>query len=166
MDVTETASLTERLAAVRARIAAAEGAAAGRRVGAADRGVEDLRRRRHPAGDRAPASGCFGENRVQEAKAKWPALKAKSRGLELHLIGPLQSNKARDAVALFDAIHTIDRDKIAGAIAAEIARLGARRGCWSRSIPGRSRRRPGCCRKTPTPSSTAAARCMASPSTG
>lgn len=66
----------------------------------------------------------FGENRVQEAKAKWPDLKRKKPDLELHLIGPLQSNKAGDAVALFDAIHTIDRTKIAEAIAAEIARQG------------------------------------------
>src|SRR5262245_23767453 len=51
----------------------------------------------------------FGENRVQEAKAKWPALKAKHPGLELHMVGPLQSNKTREAVALFDAIHSVDR---------------------------------------------------------
>ena len=66
----------------------------------------------------------FGENRVQEAKAKWPPLRALYPGLELHLIGPLQSNKAREAVALFDAIHTIDRPKIAGAIAEEMAKQG------------------------------------------
>lgn len=66
----------------------------------------------------------FGENRVQEAKAKFPPVKADHPGLELHLIGPLQSNKARDAVALFDAIHTVDRDSIAEALAAEIKRGG------------------------------------------
>ncbi len=63
----------------------------------------------------------FGENRVQEAQGKWPAIRAEYPDAELHLIGPLQSNKARDAVALFDWIHTIDREKIAGAIAREIA---------------------------------------------
>ncbi|MEM8744218.1 MAG: YggS family pyridoxal phosphate-dependent enzyme [Pseudomonadota bacterium] len=63
----------------------------------------------------------FGENRVQEALGKWPDLKARHPGIELHLIGPLQSNKARDAVALFDVIHTIDRPKIAAAIAREMA---------------------------------------------
>ena len=68
----------------------------------------------------------FGENRVQEAKAKWPALRDRYPGVELHLIGPLQSNKAREAVALFDAIHTIDRPKIAQAIAAEMAKQGRR----------------------------------------
>jgi hypothetical protein len=66
----------------------------------------------------------FGENRVQEAKAKWPELRARHAGIELHLIGPLQSNKARDAVALFDAIHTIDRSKIARALAEEMAAQG------------------------------------------
>jgi pyridoxal phosphate enzyme (YggS family) len=68
----------------------------------------------------------FGENRVQEAKGKWPALKDHTPGIELHLIGPLQSNKAKDAVALFDAIHTIDRPKIAHAVADEMAKQGKR----------------------------------------
>jgi hypothetical protein len=66
----------------------------------------------------------FGENRVQEAAGKWPAISAETPGIELHLIGPLQSNKAKDAVALFDAIHTIDRDRIAAAVAEEMARQG------------------------------------------
>jgi PLP dependent protein len=64
----------------------------------------------------------FGENRVQEAKAKWPALRQRFPDLELHLIGPLQSNKAKEAVELFDAIHSIDRPKIAQAVAAEMAK--------------------------------------------
>jgi pyridoxal phosphate enzyme (YggS family) len=68
----------------------------------------------------------FGENRVQEAKAKWPQLKAIYPDIELHLIGPLQSNKAKEAVALFDAIHTIDRAKIARAVAAEMNAQGRR----------------------------------------
>jgi pyridoxal phosphate enzyme (YggS family) len=68
----------------------------------------------------------FGENRVQEAKAKWPSLRARYPGIELHLIGSLQSNKAKEAVALFDAIHTVDRPKIAHAIADEIAKQGRR----------------------------------------
>ena len=68
----------------------------------------------------------FGENRVQEAKAKWPNLRAHYPGTELHLIGPLQSNKAKDAVALFEAIHTVDRPKIAQALAEEMARQGRR----------------------------------------
>jgi pyridoxal phosphate enzyme (YggS family) len=68
----------------------------------------------------------FGENRVQEAKAKWPELRERHPDLELHLVGPLQSNKAREAVALFDAIHTVDRPKIAAALADEMARQGKR----------------------------------------
>jgi pyridoxal phosphate enzyme (YggS family) len=72
----------------------------------------------------AAGQRVFGENRVQEAKAKWPALQAETRGIELHLIGPLQSNKAREAVALFDVIHSIDREKIAAALADEIRGQG------------------------------------------
>jgi PLP dependent protein len=68
----------------------------------------------------------FGENRVQEAKAKWPALQAKYPDLALHLVGPLQSNKAKDAVALFDAIHSVDRPSLAAALAKEIERQGRR----------------------------------------
>ena len=68
----------------------------------------------------------FGENRVQEAKAKFPALKAEFPDLRLHLIGPLQSNKVRDAVALFDVIETLDRPKLARALAEEMARAGRR----------------------------------------
>jgi PLP dependent protein len=115
-------SAADQLAEVRARIAAAE-RAAGRAAGsvrliavAKTFGAEAIR----PvikAGQRV-----FGENRVQEAQGKWPALRAEFTDIELHLIGPLQSNKAADAVALFDTIHTIDRDKIAAAIAAEMAR--------------------------------------------
>jgi pyridoxal phosphate enzyme (YggS family) len=68
----------------------------------------------------------FGENRVQEAKAKWPPLLARHQGIALHLVGPLQSNKAREAVALFDAIHSLDRRSLAEALAKEIARQGRR----------------------------------------
>lgn len=63
----------------------------------------------------------FGENRVQEAKAKWPALLERHPGSELHLIGPLQSNKAKEAVALFDAIHAVDRPSLCAALAKEIS---------------------------------------------
>jgi pyridoxal phosphate enzyme (YggS family) len=66
----------------------------------------------------------FGENRVQEAQAKWPELRASYDGIELHLIGPLQTNKAREAVALFDVIQTVDRDKLAGVLRVEMERAG------------------------------------------
>lgn len=66
----------------------------------------------------------FGENRVQEAKSKWPALKARFPDIELHMIGPLQSNKAKEAVALFDAIHSVDRASLCETLAKEIAKVG------------------------------------------
>ena len=69
----------------------------------------------------AAGQRVFGENRVQEAKAKWPALLAKHPGIELHLIGPLQSNKAKEAVALFTAIHSVDRPSLCEALAKEFA---------------------------------------------
>lgn len=68
----------------------------------------------------AAGQRVFGENRVQEAKAKWPGIIASTPGVELHLIGPLQSNKAREAVGLFDAIHSVDRASICEALAKEI----------------------------------------------
>ena len=66
----------------------------------------------------------FGENRVQEAKAKWPALRARYPDIELHLIGPLQSNKVKEAVGLFDVIHTLDRPRLSTALADEMVRQG------------------------------------------
>jgi PLP dependent protein len=67
---------------------------------------------------------CFGENRVQEAARKWPGLRERFPAIELHLIGPLQSNKTKEAVALFDCIETLDRPKLAAALASEIQRQG------------------------------------------
>ena len=72
----------------------------------------------------AAGQRLFGENRVQEAQSKWPALKNAHPDLELHLIGPLQTNKVRDAVALFDVLHTLDRPKLAHVLKAEMAARG------------------------------------------
>ncbi len=69
---------------------------------------------------------AFGENRVQEARAKWPQLKEAFPGVELHLIGPLQTNKVKQAVALFDVIHTVDREKLARHLAKEMEKQGRR----------------------------------------
>ena len=69
----------------------------------------------------AAGQRAFGENRVQEAKSKWPALLAAHPGIALHLIGPLQSNKAKEAVALFDAIHSLDRPSLCEALSKEMA---------------------------------------------
>lgn len=66
----------------------------------------------------------FGENRVQEAREKWPDLKARYPGVELHLLGPLQSNKVKDAIETFDVIQSLDREKIARALSVELARSG------------------------------------------
>ena len=74
----------------------------------------------------AAGQRIFGENRVQEAKAKWPALMAAHPGLAVHLIGPLQSNKAKEAVALFDAIHSVDRPSVCEALAKEMKSQGRR----------------------------------------
>jgi pyridoxal phosphate enzyme (YggS family) len=74
----------------------------------------------------AAGQRVFGENRVQEAKAKWPALLERTPGLELHMIGPLQSNKAKEAVALCHAIHSVDRPSLCEALAKEISSQGRR----------------------------------------
>lgn len=66
----------------------------------------------------------FGENRVQEAKAKWPGLREHFSGIELHLVGPLQTNKVKEALALFDAIHSLDRAKLAAELAKEVQKAG------------------------------------------
>ncbi len=109
---------------VRARIAAAEKAASRAAGSAALVAVSktyeaDSIRPVLLAGQRV-----FGENRVQEALGKWPRLKEEFPDIELHLIGPLQSNKAKEAVALFDVIETVDREKIAAELAKEAARQG------------------------------------------
>ncbi len=114
----------QRLAEVKAKIAAAERearrpAGAVTLVAVSKTFDADAIRPVIEAGQRV-----FGENRVQEAAGKWPALKAEWPDLELHLIGPLQSNKAKEAVALFDVIETIDRERIAAELAKEIRKQG------------------------------------------
>jgi pyridoxal phosphate enzyme (YggS family) len=95
----------------------------------------------------AASQRVFGENRVQEAKAKWPALIANHRheagSIELHLVGSLQSNKAKDAVALFDAIHSVDRASLAEALAKEIARQGRRPILFAEINTGGERQKSG-----------------------
>lgn len=85
----------------------------------------------------------FGENRVQEAQQKWPALKALYPDVELHCIGPLQTNKVRDAVALFDVIETIDRPKLARVVAEEMARIGRYPACLIQVNTGREPQKAG-----------------------
>jgi PLP dependent protein len=114
------------LAAVRARIGAA--ATAARRTPADVTLIAVSKTHGPPVIAAAIAAGQqqFGENRVQEAALKYPALKVATPGLELHLIGPLQTNKVKEAVALFDVIETLDRPKLAAALAREMARQGRR----------------------------------------
>jgi pyridoxal phosphate enzyme (YggS family) len=85
----------------------------------------------------------FGENRVQEAQGKFPALKAEFPELKLHLIGPLQSNKARDAVKLFDVIQTVDRPSLAEALAKEMAKVGRRPDCLVEVNTGKESQKAG-----------------------
>jgi len=86
----------------------------------------------------------FGESRVQEARAKWPALKARHPDLRLHLIGQLQSNKAEDAVALFDAIHSLDRPSLAAALAKAMEKSGRRPDCFIQVNIGDEPQKGGC----------------------
>jgi pyridoxal phosphate enzyme (YggS family) len=124
MTITQAHDAPARLAAVRAEIG--EACARARRDPAAVTLVAVSKTFAAAAIEPVLAAGqhVFGENRVQEAMAKWPALRAQYPATELHLVGPLQSNKARDAVALFDAIHSLDRPSLCQALAREIARQG------------------------------------------
>ncbi|MFN3624232.1 MAG: YggS family pyridoxal phosphate-dependent enzyme [Hyphomicrobium sp.] len=123
-DTEKTGGAVERLAETRDRVAAA--------AKEAGRDPADVRliavSKTFDAPDILPVLQAgqrdFGENRVQEAKGKWPGLKTEFPDMRLHLIGPLQSNKAKEAVELFDAIHSIDREKIARALAGEMKKQG------------------------------------------
>ncbi|MBC6440631.1 MAG: YggS family pyridoxal phosphate-dependent enzyme [Rhodospirillales bacterium] len=86
----------------------------------------------------------YGENRVQEARGKWPALKAACPDLELHLIGPLQTNKAEDAVALFDAIESVDRPRLVRALARAMEKTGRRPACFIQVNTGEEAQKAGC----------------------
>ena len=143
MTQTTRSSIAESLAEVRAAIAAAA-RAAGREPG----GIElvavskthgpELVEEAIAAGQRA-----FGENRVQEAQVKFHALKARHPELRLHLIGPLQTNKAREAVRLFDAIETLDRPRLAEALAAAMEREGRRPDCYIQVNTGEEPQKAG-----------------------
>jgi PLP dependent protein len=85
----------------------------------------------------------FGENRVQEAEGKFPALKAAYPDLKLHLIGPLQTNKAREAVALFDVIQSVDRERLAATLAKEMTRTGRRPDCYIQVNTGEEPQKAG-----------------------
>lgn len=113
-------------------------------------------------------AGCrqFGENRVQEAAEKWPALRAAFPDLILRLIGPLQTNKVRDAVRLFDVIELLDRPKLAAEIAAQAVREGKRPRLLVQVNIGEELQKQGSCRRTLTVSSGIAVTTLVSPSRG
>ncbi len=121
---------SERLAAVHAAIATAAKLAG--RDAAAIELIAISKTHDGPAIEPLLVAGqrSFGENRVQEAAAKWPALRAAYPGVRLHLVGQLQSNKARDAVALFDVIHSVDRPSLVTALGAAMAATGRHPDCF------------------------------------
>ena len=139
----KTVDIARNLAAVSRTIANAADAA-GREAGAV-RLVAVSKTQGPDAIRRAIASGqtLFGENRVQEAQAKWPALKADYPGVKLHLIGPLQSNKVKHAVRLFDTIETIDRPKLARALAREFAAQERAPACYIQVNTGEEEQKAG-----------------------
>lgn len=133
-----------RLAAVQARIDAAA-----RDAGRNARNVELIAvSKTHDTAAIRPflAAGhrSFGENRVQEAAAKWPALRSAYPGVVLHLVGQLQSNKAADAIALFDVIHSVDRPSLVDALARAVASAGRRPDCYLQVDIGSEPQKGGC----------------------
>ena len=129
MDSQDSDSIESRLAAVRARICEAAGQAARPPEDITLIAVSKTHGPEAVAGALAAGQTVFGENRVQEAQAKYPDLKAAHPLVRLHLIGSLQSNKAGDAVRLFDCIETLDRPKLARVLAKEMAKIGRRPDC-------------------------------------
>jgi PLP dependent protein len=138
------ASLAERLDAVHSAIA--------RAAGMAGRKPEEVTliavSKTHGADAITPlieaGQRVFGENRVQEAATKWPALRERFEGIELHLVGQLQSNKAEEAVALFDAIHSVDRLSLVAALARAMDRSGRRPACFVQVNIGDEPQKGGC----------------------
>jgi pyridoxal phosphate enzyme (YggS family) len=137
------AAIARNLSAVKATIAAAAHAA-----GRAEREIALIAvSKDHPASAAEAALGAgqrlFGENRVQEAESKWPALKERFPDARLHLIGPLQTNKAQEAVRLFDAIETVDRPRIASALARHMEALRKRPDCFVQVNTGEEPQKAG-----------------------
>jgi pyridoxal phosphate enzyme (YggS family) len=133
----------DRLAAVRQRIAAAA-----RDAGRDPASVTLVAVSKTHGADRVReliqvGQRVFGENRVQEAEGKFPALKAEHADLELHLIGPLQTNKAREAVALFDVIQSVDRERLAATLAKEMDRANRRPRCYIQVNTGEEAQKAG-----------------------
>ncbi len=139
----KTAAIATNLAAVRLRIAAAVRTAGRDAAGVTLVAVSKTQSAERVTAALAAGQRVFGENRVQEAAAKWPALKQAWPQVELHLIGPLQTNKVRDAVALFDVIETVDRPKLAQVLTAEMTRSGRRPACYVQINTGEEPQKAG-----------------------
>ncbi len=137
------ARLAENLAAVTARIAAAAREADHRPEAVTLIAISKAQPEARISAALAAGHRVFGENRVQEAKGRWPALKSAYDGVELHLVGPLQTNKVADAVALFDVIHSVDRPKLARALASRIAESDRRPRCLVQVNTGREPQKSG-----------------------
>jgi hypothetical protein len=135
--------IVQNLEGVRARIAAAAKAGGREAGGITLVAVSKTHGPERIAEAIAAGQRVFGENRVQEAKAKWPALRAAHPGIVLHLIGPLQTNKAREAVGLFDVIQSLDRERLAEALATEMARAGRRLPCFVQVNTGEEPQKAG-----------------------
>lgn len=144
MPTIEALSPAERLAAVLSRIDRAARLAGRDPASVALIAVSKTRTAEEIALLVAAGQRLFGENRVQEAEAKWPQLKAASPDVQLHLVGQLQSNKAEAAVALFDAIHSVDRPSLVEALARAIAKTGRRPDCFLQVNIGDEAQKGGC----------------------
>ncbi len=136
-------AIAANLAAVRGRIAEAARAAGRDPAGVTLVAVSKTHGRERIEAALAAGQRVLGENRVQEAEAKYPALKSAHADLVLHLIGPLQTNKAREAVRLFDVIETLDRPKLARALAKEMAKTGRRPSCFVQVNTGEEPQKAG-----------------------
>jgi len=139
----EARDIAANIAAVRDRIARAARSAGRDPAGVTLVAISKTQPPERIAAVLAAGQRVFGENRVQEAAAKWPALREAWPGLELHLVGPLQTNKVKEAVALFDAIESLDRTKLAQALAAEMTRSGRRPACYIQVNTGEEPQKAG-----------------------
>jgi pyridoxal phosphate enzyme (YggS family) len=137
------AEVADNLRAVRARMAAAAKAAGRDPADVVLVAVSKTQPPERIAAALAAGHRVFGENRVQEAAGRWPALRQATPDLQLHLIGPLQTNKVRDAVALFDVIETVDRPKLAHALLEEMKRTGRRPTCFIQVNTGEEPQKAG-----------------------
>ena len=139
----ETADVAARLDDVRRRIAAAEQAAVRAAGSVTLVAIAKTHPRQRVASAIAAGQRVFGENRVQEALAKWPELKEATPELRLHLVGPLQTNKAHDVVRLFDVVETVDRPKLASTLAREMEKCGRRLDCFVQVNTGEEPQKAG-----------------------